>query len=201
MKTLSTALLVVLALLLPLAAAAEEPEVAYAKFHRAAASGDLDEMLKYAPDAQKAELSAMSAAQRAAQVKMLAATMPRAFVVRHRVVNPDGQAARLWLTGTGTEMIGDKQETLYGNARMVLQRGEWKVSSSDWSPNDPGPLPSAKSSGPTLPKANAPAPKAAPAGRTAVGTLGSEPERKLGVQKPPCDYKPVMTAEDLQNCK
>ena len=42
---------------------------------------------------------------------------------------------------------------------------------------------------------------AAPSRAPIVGALGGEPERKLGVQKPPCVYKPVMSAEDLENCR
>ena len=61
------------------------------------------------------------------------------------------------------------------------------------------------------------APKAAPAKKAAkkadakapestdkmkpVGSLGSTPERKLGEAREPCVYKPVMTQEDLDNCK
>jgi len=76
-----------LLVLLPLAApAAEEPEAVYAKFHRAAATGNVEEMLRYAPEA------------------------------RH-----DG--------------------------------------------------------------------------------VGAPPERKLGTARPPCVYKPVMTAEDVENCR
>ena len=48
------------------------------------------------------------------------------------------------------------------------------------------------------------APKAAPAQSRStlpVGALDSAPDRKFGEQKPPCVYKPVMTAEDLENCR
>jgi hypothetical protein len=31
--------------------------------------------------------------------------------------------------------------------------------------------------------------------------MEAAPERKLGTQKPPCVYKAVMTAEDLENCR
>jgi hypothetical protein len=34
-----------------------------------------------------------------------------------------------------------------------------------------------------------------------VGSITGAPERKLGQAKPPCVFKPVMTAEDLENCK
>ena len=51
--------------------------------------------------------------------------------------------------------------------------------------------------------APAPAAKAAPArsGGALVGSTSAPPERKLGIAKEPCVYKPVMTAEDMENCK
>src|SRR5262245_22310821 len=102
-----------LAATLPLAAG-EEPEAVYAKFHRASVSGDLDEMVRYGTEAQRAEIAAMSPAQKTAQVKMLAATMPRAYVVRGKNVRPDGQGARLLLSGPGPGLVDGKPETLYG---------------------------------------------------------------------------------------
>jgi hypothetical protein len=85
--------LLALGLLLPLPApAAEEPEVVYGKFHRALIAGDIDEVQRYAVDAYRAELAAMSPAQREAQGKM-AAVMPRASL-RNKTVAPS-QSARL----------------------------------------------------------------------------------------------------------
>ena len=60
------------------ALAAEEPDAVYVKYHRAAVARDLDEMLQYAPAAQRAELSGMSAAQKDAAMKMLEAATCRA---------------------------------------------------------------------------------------------------------------------------
>jgi hypothetical protein len=190
-------LLVFLPLLLAAspAAALEEPDAVYGRFHRAVIAGEFDELLRYAPDAQKAELMALSTAQRSAQLKMIASLMPRAYTLRNKDVAPDGQSARLAVSGTGTALAGEKPETLYGKIRMVVLRGEWKVASADWSPNEPKAAPAAK-------PAPTPAAASRPAGRSpVVGGLGSEPERKLGVQKPPCEFKPVMTAEDLENCR
>ena len=186
-----------LMLWLPAAAiAAEEPEAVYAKFHRAVVAGDLGEMLRYASDAQKAELGAMSAAQKAASVKMIAALMPRTYVLKDKSVNPNGQGARLVLSGAGPVMLGDKPETLYGTIRMVMQRGDWKVGESSWSNGVPVMSQAA-------PKPAAPAAAAAPKTKNMapVGSLDGAPEKKLGKQKPTCVFKPVMTAEDLENCK
>jgi hypothetical protein len=44
------------------------------------------------------------------------------------------------------------------------------------------------------------APKKAPA-TPVVGSMDAAPEKKLGAAKEPCVYKPVMTAQDMENCK
>lgn len=187
-------LLVLFPLALP---AAEEPEAVYAKFHRAAVSGNLDEMVRYGPAAQRAELAAMSQAQKEASVKMMAALLPRAYLLQQKTVNPNGQSARLIVSGNSDFQPGDKPETLYGTIRMEMQGGEWKVAGMDWSNSRPAGLAESR-----------PAPKAAPAPRpqaaTARGTVnavGTPVEKKLGTAKPPCVYKPVMTAEDMENCR
>ena len=82
---------------------------------------------QYAPAAQRTELLSMSAAQKSAMVKMLAATMPRAFTLRNKTVNPDGKSARLLVSGPGESRPGEKPETLYGTVRMVMEGGDWKV--------------------------------------------------------------------------
>ena len=179
--------------------AADEPDAVYAKFHRAIAAGDLDEMLRYATDAQRNEIAAMSPAQKAAQIKMLSALMPRAYELRSKSVNPGGQGARLIVSGQGPALVGGKPETLYGTIRMVMQGGDWKVGEVNWSNSQPPGLQAAPKPAPAQKAATGavPARSAAPP----VGSMGAAPERKLGTQKPPCVFKPVMTAEDLENCK
>ena len=44
-------------------------------------------------------------------------------------------------------------------------------------------------------------PAAKPAPTPEIGSMDASPDRKLGTQKEPCVYKPVMTAEDMANCK
>ncbi|MEK6243136.1 MAG: hypothetical protein AABM33_01430 [Pseudomonadota bacterium] len=189
-------------LLLPCTAPAQEdPEAVYGKFHRAAASGNLEEMAKYGPDARRAELATMSAAQKDANVKMLAAMMPRAFTLRSKLVNPDGRSARLIVSGQGESIVEGKPETLYGMIRMVMARGEWKVDESSWSNAQPGILARVQPAGSlSVDKA---ALKAAgkPQGAPVVGSTSATPPRKLGTAKPACVYKPVMTAEDMDNCR
>src|SRR6187397_62655 len=158
-----------LALLLPLpAAAADEPEVVYGKFHRALLAGDVGEMQRYAVDAYRAELAAMSPAQREAQAKMAGAMMPRGFLLRNKTVAPGGQSARLIVSGPGQPLMGDRPETLYGTIQMVMQRGEWKVGESDWTNQQPAAL-----TQPARPAAKAGAQPAAPISTRSTPVVGS----------------------------
>lgn len=187
------------------AAAAEEPDAVYFKYHRAAVTRDLNEMLRYASAAQRQEISAMSAAQKDAAMKMLESAMPRAFVLKHKNVAPDGKRARLLVSGPGGSVLDDKPETLYGTVTMVNEQGEWKVGTADWTNVPPAGLAAAPAAKPAAPaaKAASPAAKAVPArsGGALVGSTSAPPERKLGMAKEPCVYKPVMTAEDIENCR
>src|SRR5258706_15305706 len=73
MKLRAIALLILLPqlTLLPRATlAADEPDVVYGKFHRAAMAGDLEEMLKYGPAQRRAEIQAMSAPSKEAALRM-----------------------------------------------------------------------------------------------------------------------------------
>jgi hypothetical protein len=184
-----------LALLLPpcAALAQNEPEAVYAKFHRAAVSGDVDEMGRHGHAPQRAEIASMSAAQKQATAKMMAVLLPRAYLLNSKSVAPNGQSARLIVSGSSALSFDGRPETLYGTIRMELENGEWKVGNMDWSNTRPAAFTQAK------PAAAAPAPKA-PAARSGTA-VGTQAERKLGAAKPPCVYKPVMTAEDVENCK
>ena len=189
---------IVLLALLPLAVlAAEEPEAVYAKFHHAAASGDLEEMARHGPDARRAELATMSAAQKEATLKMVSMMLPRAFTLRQKQVNPNGQSARLVVSGPSGERVDGKPEILYGSIRMAMLRGEWKVEESEWRTEPPAMLSTARP---------APAPaaaKAAPKSQAAPAAPKAQPEppKVLGTARPPCVYKAVMTAEDVENCR
>jgi hypothetical protein len=192
---------VALLVLLPLAAlpvrGADEPEAVYAKFHRAVMAGELDEMVKYGPTARRAEMQSMSAAGRDAALKMAQFMMPRAFTLQRKTMQPNGHAT-LIVSGPWAGQ-GQKLETMYGIVRLVTENGEWKVDESSWSNEKPANLAAPKP---------APAPAAAPKGAVAakgapvVGSMSSgAPARTLGVAKEPCVYKPVMTAQDMENCK
>lgn len=182
--------------------AADAPEIVYGKFHRAIAVGNLEEMMRYAPAARRAEVAAMSAAQKDAQMKMLSMLMPKAFTLVDRRIAPGGKQARLIVTGPGETVIaGGGKEPMYGRVRMVQESGEWKVDEIAWS-NEP---PNAGEVGPAVaaPPAAAAA-KPVSASRQAPRTVApaaSPPARKLGEAKPECVYKPVMTNEDLERCR
>jgi hypothetical protein len=192
-------LLLWLALLLALPAhAIEEPEAAYARYHRGIFAGSAADMLQNSAGAERAELAAQPPVRQVAIMQSLSTTVPRAYVLRAKDFSADGQSARLVLNGVGIATGSQRPETLYGTIRMVVERGEWKVAGSEWSPREPGPAafkPAAKSAGaaaaPVPPKGSPPV----------VGSMSAAPERKLGVAKEPCVFKPVMTAEDLENCK
>lgn len=204
MSAFIAAFLSLAALAASAARAAEEPDAVYAKYHRAAAAGNMIEMAQYTGAAQRAELLAMSAAQKNALVKMLAATMPRAYSLRNKTVTPEGKAARLLVSGPSGIKDGDKAEILYGTIRMRMEGGAWKVAESDWTTTPPAGLQAMQSAGKPAAAPGPAAPKSAPperAGAALVGSTSAPPVRKLGKAKEPCLYKPVMTAEDIENCK
>jgi len=194
---MKTARMLLLALLLPpcAALAQSDPEAIYARFHRAAVSGDVDEMARYGHGPQRAEFASMSAAQRQATAKMMAALLPRAYLLNSKTVAPNGQSARLIVSGASTLTPDGRPEKLYGTIRMELENGEWKVGNMDWSNTRPAAFTQAK------PAAAAPAPASKAPSARGTTVVGTPLERKLGPAKPPCVYKPVMTAEDVENCR
>jgi hypothetical protein len=216
------ALLLCLALL-PSAWAADPPENVFANFHRAAVAGNLDRMLLYSPAARRAQIARMPPAQKAAQAKTIAALLPRTYVIQAKTVDSGGLT--MHVSGMSTPPRGRTSEMLYGSIRMQLEGQDWKVGNMNWTNTPPAgaaagkkpaPIAAAKPTGryavnPELggpPGAQAPKPAAGSApvksttGVRGAGTvMGTTPERKLGTAKPPCVYKPFMTAEDLENCK
>ena len=201
---MKAALALVLCLaLLPAARAADPPENVYANFHRAAVAGDLDRMLLYAPAARRKEMAALPPAQRAAQAKFIGAQLPRTYVIQAKTVDANGLS--LHVSGMSTPPRSDQQsEMVYGSIQMRLEGGDWKVASMNWSNKPPSdatlgrrPVPSVATA---KPAPATPTLKLTPT-RPSGTTVGTTPERKLGTAKPPCVYKPAMTAEDLENCK
>jgi len=202
-RTLAAAALIALAQGAP---AQEPPEAVYAKFHRALAAGNLDEMLKYAPAARRAELAGMPAAQKQATVEFMARLAPKNHAITGKQVSPDGNRATLRATGTGTALLNSKPETQYGTIAMVKEGGEWKVDQTSWDNN-----PKAQAAPPVA----APVPAASPAAASpaASGTAAraatpttpaprsAESKRRAETRNPDCVIKPVMTDEDRAKCR
>ena len=187
-------------LLLPFAGlaalAADEPEAVYAKYHRATMAGELEEMLRHGPAARRAEIQGMSESGRNAELKMAQFMMPRAFTMERKVMSPNGRAATLIVSGPG-DSGGGKLETIYGSVRMLLESGAWKVDKASWSSDRPAILATPKPAA-----APPPAAKMSTGGAPVVGSMSSQVTGgKLGAAKPECVYKPVMTAQDMANCK
>ena len=182
------------------AAAADEPDVVYGKFHRAIASGNLEETLRYAPAARRAEVATMSAAQKDAQMKMLSMLLPKAFTLVDKRILPGGKNARLIVTGPGETVIaGGGKEPMYGRVKMVIENGEWKVDELAWSNEKP----SAGEVGPAVaaPSATAAARPIAASRQAPNAAAPTPPARRLGEAKPECVYKPVMTNEEMERCR
>jgi hypothetical protein len=121
---------VLVALLLAAPAiAAEEPEAVYAKFHQAGLTANLDGMRKYGTAAKGAEIASMPAALNQAMLKMLAAMLPKAYVVDRKSIDKD----------RATLNLSAKQDggTVYGVVTLLREGGEWKVDEAKW--GEPGP--------------------------------------------------------------
>jgi hypothetical protein len=179
------------------AAAQEEPEAVYAKFHRAAMAGDLNDVLKYGPAKRRAEMEGLSDAHKDAALKMSQLNMPRAYVLQRKTVAPNGRAT---LIVSGPLESAGRMDTTYGTIKMLMENGEWKVEESSWSDQKPPIL--------LTPKPAAVAEKGASKaavstkGAPVVGSMSSGmPGRKMGEAKQECVYKPVMTAEDVERCR
>jgi hypothetical protein len=187
---------VLLFLALPCAArAADEPEAVYAKYHRAAMAGDLQEMLKYWPAARRAEMQGASESSKEAALKMAQYMSPRAFKLERKTVAPNGRKAMLIVSGPW-EAGRRNMDTIYGTVNLVSENGEWKVDDSSWSLDKPAALATPAPAAPAAAKAHAPG-----TGAPVIGTMSAAPVHKLGVAKEPCVYKPVMTNEDMERCR
>jgi hypothetical protein len=198
---------IALAVLLPLAAlAAEEPEGVYTKYHRAVLAGNLDEMLEHSLALQRADMQAMSAANQDAALKMAKAVMPRIFTLERKAPVSDGRTT-LIVSGPWSGPNGMVQ--VYGTVQLLMENDAWKVIGVSWTTERPAILatrqpaavpPVTEKTGPE--KSGAKAAPVSTKGAPVVGSMAAEtPGKKLGVAKEECVYKPVMTAQDMENCK
>ena len=160
-------------LLLPCAASAQEdPEVVFGKFHRAMLAGNIDEMNKYGTPGGGSEIAKMPAEQRKQVLDMLKGLTPKRYKVTGRQLGSDGNSLTLRTTGSGASIYGAKPSAQDGMIRMVKLGGEWKVDDVKW-----------KDAGATSAPASA------------------APEIKTGPGKPPCVIKPVMTDQEIEQCR
>jgi hypothetical protein len=187
------ALLAALLLILPCTAAAQEdPETVYGKFHRALMAGNVDEMNKYGTPGGAAEIAKLSPDQRKGVFEMMKKFVPSSYTITARQPGADPRRLTLRATGTIASPFTGKPEPSEGVIQMVKMGNDWKVDESNWNSGKPGaaPPPSAamRSEPQRLP---VPSRSAAP----------KAPERVMGAAKEPCVYKPVMTNVDMERCR
>lgn len=184
--------------------AADEPEVVYARFHRAVLAGNLAAMKRDGTAAGGAEIDRMPPAQAKAILEFMRKLMPKDYSITGKDINPNGVSATLRATAKAADVPGGGAGAVRGTIRMLKEGGAWKVEQSNWEAAQAGgvPIPPDVLKAMLAPKPEQKARSAAPAKKTpVVGSLDAAPERKLGAAKPPCVYKPVMTNEDIENCR
>jgi hypothetical protein len=165
-------------------------------------------MMLYASEERRAELQTY--AGNPVPLRLVSSMMPRVYSVRSLARSPDGTRARMRATGSFTFM-GTTAPT-FGVIDMVRETGGWKVDKFEWTGDKPVGFDAAVAQAPVRrggmeKPAVVEAPKAAP-----MEVLPSEQvvptaapvappgmvERSRG--RPPCEIKPVMSDEDLENC-
>lgn len=193
-------------LLLPCTAAAqEEPEAVYAKYHQALRAGDMATVTKYATAASRSKIKPIPAGERDAMLALMKAILPQSYDIWQKDASNDGKSLTLRATGNGTNLLSEKPEAMSGVILMKKEGKDWRVEKPEWQskdqhgllPLDPkakvGTLRVVPESTPKKQPAVAAAPKVAPAPKA--------PEPVLGKAREPCIYKPVMTSEDMERCR
>lgn len=181
------------------ARAADDLATVYAQLHAAMLAGNLDGMLRHASRSKRAEVSAMKGNKQAAQ--FMAALTPKTYAVTGAGVLPDGRTAEL--RATAMHALVGPPAPMYGMVKFVAEDGAWKVESVEWSSERPkapalglGPAPK-----PQVPVPEArPAPVERPVAKPtppAPAIVKSKPSRS----GPPCEFKPVMTDEEIERCR
>ena len=177
MKALLNAFMLaaLLALMPRIAAAADDAEATYAKFHRAMLAGNLDDLNRYGTPGGGEELAKMPAPQRKQVLDMMKSLMPKRYKIVDRQLSSDGSKLRFRMTGTGSG-FGGEGSTHEGVVVMLKQGGEWKVDDVKWDEAKQG----AASSAAPVPPAAAKKPAAA--------------------DRQPCVFKPAMSDEEIKRC-
>jgi hypothetical protein len=191
------ALAAALFFLLPCPAAAqEEPEAVYRKFHSALIAGNIDELNKYGTPGGAAELAKLPAEQRKGVLDLMKKFIPPSYTITARQPGTDANRLTLRARGMGTSLFGGKPEAMDGEIVMVKMGGEWKVDKSNWNSGKSGATPP-RAADAAAPMQSAPQRLPVPSRSAAP----KAPERSMGAAKEPCVYKPVMTNEDMERCR
>ena len=201
-----------LALAAPCAAGAQDdPESAYLKLHRATLAHNLSEMMLYASEERRAEL--ITYAGNPVPLRLVSSMMPRVYTVRSLATSPDGTRARMRATGSFTFMGSTAPS--FGVVDLVRETGGWKVDKFEWTGDKPPGFDAAVAQSPVrrgasggLEKAPPAEPKPAPAREAEPPLQTAAPVTESPLpgmversrNRTPCEIKPVMTDEDLQNC-
>jgi hypothetical protein len=134
MAKLVAALLV--ALVAVAAAAGEEPEAVYAKFHKAGREANFAELRKWGTKQKGDEAAAMPAAMQSGMLRMMAAMLPKTYTVTGRRIEP----ARATLHVRAPQEGG----TIYGVVTLLKEGGEWRVDEEKWGEPAPASATAAK---------------------------------------------------------
>ncbi len=188
------------------AAAQEDPEAVYGKFHRALIAGNINDLNKYGTPGGAAELAKMPAEQRKGMLEMMKQLIPPTYTITARQPGTDANRLTLRATGTGASLLGGSPQPMEGTILMVKMGGEWKVDQSNWNTGKSGAAPSpraAQAPGPVpTPAPVRSAPQSRPAQvKAAAPSAPKASAPVLGAAKEACVYKPVMSNEDMERCR
>lgn len=114
------------------AAAQEEPEAVYAKFHRALLSGNVADLNKYGSPEGGAHLASMSPEQRREMTEIVKRMIPHSYTITSRQLSREGNRYRLTATGTRPPQAGRKPEPRDATITLVKHGGAWKVDEANW---------------------------------------------------------------------
>ncbi len=191
-------------LLLPCTAAAQEdPEAVYGKFHRALIAGNIADLSKYGTPGGAAELAKMSPEQRKGALELMKQLIPPSYTISGKQPGADANRLTMRASGMGTSLFSGKPEPMEGVIQMVKMGGEWKVDQSNWNSGKSGAAPSARAAQAPAraPAQTAPQSRPAPVKAAAATTTPRASAPVLGTAKEACVYKPVMSNEDMERCR
>lgn len=193
-------------LLLPCTAAAQEdPEAVYGKFHRALIAGNINEMTKYGTPGGAADLAKLPPDQVKGVLEMMKKLIPPSYTISAKQPGADANHLTMRASGMGTSPFSGKPEPMEGVIQMVKMGGEWKVDQSNWNAGKAGAAAAPRAAqapvSTSAPVRSAPQTRPAPAKAAAAATTPKASAPVLGTAKEACVYKPVMSNEDMERCR